>query len=100
MKHKFAKTSLLTRFILKRDRLRLSLWVFGIWFFTIIVPISFETLYPSQAERDMMADTMNNPAMIAMVGPADLSNYTIGVMTSHQMLLLTAVVVGLDRKST
>src|SRR5690625_2523934 len=95
MSERFAKTGLLTRFILKRDRFRLSLWVIGIWFFTIIVPVSFDSLYPSQSERDMMADTMNNPAMIAMVGPADLSNYTIGVMTSHQMLLITAVVVGL-----
>ena len=33
--------------------------------------------------------------MIAMVGPADINNYTLGVMTAHQMLLFTAIVIGL-----
>src|SRR5699024_7616392 len=35
------------------------------------------------------------PILTAMVGPGDLDHYTIGAMTAHQMLLLTAVVVGL-----
>src|SRR5699024_8830901 len=42
-----------------------------------------------------MAETMENPAMTAMVGPGDLGNYTVGAMTTHQMLLMTALVVGL-----
>ncbi|QQK75335.1 ABC transporter permease [Salicibibacter cibarius] len=91
----FKNTASLFRFMLRRDRLRMPLWLIGITFFTLIVPVAFTDLYPSQEERDGMAETMANPAMTAMVGPADLDNYTIGVMTAHQMLLLTAVVVGL-----
>ncbi|MGM8215781.1 ABC transporter permease [Bacillaceae bacterium W0354] len=91
----FSKIGLLIKFILRLDRIRLPVWLFGILFFTVIVPPAFKELYPTQPERDTMAETMNNPALIAMVGPADLSNYTIGVMTSHQMLLITALVVGL-----
>ncbi len=60
-----------------------------------MVPIAFDDMYSSQKERDVMAETMENPAMTAMVGPGNLENYTIGAMTSHQMLLLTAVIVGL-----
>lgn len=91
----FRKSGRLARFILRRDRVRLPLWFIGIVFFTLLIPAAFTDLYPSQAERDMMAETMKNPAMVAMVGPADFENYTIGVMTAHQMLIFTAIVVGL-----
>ncbi len=91
----FKRTGSLFRFMIRRDRIRIPLWLVGICFFTFVVPLAFDGLYGSQHERDVMAETMENPAMTAMVGPADLSNYTLGVMTAHQMLLLTAVVVGL-----
>lgn len=91
----YKRTGRLSRLLVRRDRIRIPLWLIGICFFTFVVPISFLGLYGSQADRDAMADTMENPAMIAMVGPADLDNYTLGVMTAHQMLLMTAVVVGL-----
>src|SRR5690606_18951022 len=88
-------TGTLARLILRRDRIRIPLWLFGITFFTVIIPIAFDSMYASQQERDAMAETMKNPAMIAMVGPADLDNYTTGVMTAHNMLLFTAIAVGL-----
>lgn len=88
-------TGTLARFILRRDRLRIPLWLIVITFFTLIIPIAFDDMYSSQQERDTLAETMNNPAMIAMVGPADLTNYTTGVMTAHNMLLFTAIAVGL-----
>ncbi|WP_010098390.1 ABC transporter permease [Ornithinibacillus scapharcae] len=91
----YNKTGRLTRFILRRDRLRLPIWILGIAFFTFIIPGAFLELYPSQQERDIMAGTMKNPAMIAIAGPADFDHYTIGVMTAHQMLIFTAIVVGL-----
>ncbi|WP_264737582.1 ABC transporter permease [Cytobacillus firmus] len=90
-----AKTAFLSKFIFRLDRLRIPIWVLALTFFTIIVPTAFKGLYSSQQERDAMAQTMANPAMTAMTGPADLSNYTIGVMTAHQMLLMTAAVAGL-----
>ncbi|GAB3046887.1 ABC transporter permease [Virgibacillus ainsalahensis] len=88
-------TGSLSRLILRRDRIRIPLWLIGITFFTLIVPIAFADLYPSEQDRVGMAQTMENPAMTAMVGPADLNNYTIGVMSAHQMLLFTAIVAGL-----
>ncbi|PYF02478.1 ABC-2 type transport system permease protein [Ureibacillus chungkukjangi] len=91
----FKGTGLLSLLILRRDRYRIPLWLIGIGFFTFVVPIAFTSLYNTQEQRDVMAQTMENPAMIAMVGTHDLSNYTLGVMTAHQMLLMTAVVVGL-----
>lgn len=81
--------------IIKRDHIRIPPWIIGITFFTVIVPVAYEGLYGSDQERQGMAETMANPAMTAMVGHGNLENYTVGAMTSHQMLLLTAVVVGL-----
>ena len=91
----FKRTGLLSRLIIRRDRFRIPFWLIGIGFFTFIVPVAFIELYGTQAQRDIMAQTMKNPAMIAMVGTHDLNHYTLGVMTAHQMLLMTAVVVGL-----
>src|SRR5690554_1003460 len=85
----------LTKFILRLDRIRIPLWLIGITFFTLIVPPAFLELYNSEQERQAIALTMANPAMTAMFGHGDIENYTIGAMMTHQMLLLTAVVVGL-----
>ncbi|MBD2862313.1 ABC transporter permease [Paenibacillus oceani] len=82
-------------FIVRLDRMRVPLWMLGIAFFTLIVPPALSEIYGSQQERDVMAGSMANPAMTAMLGPGELDNYTIGAMTAHQMLLLTALVVGL-----
>ncbi|WP_026582008.1 ABC transporter permease [Bacillus sp. J33] len=90
-----AKAAYLSKFIFRLDRIRIPIWIIALTFFTIIVPTAFTDLYSSQQDRDAMAQTMANPAMTAMTGPANLSNYTIGVMTGHQMLLMTAAVVGL-----
>lgn len=86
--------SLIT-FTLRKDRVRIPLWLIGIIFFTILIPVALDDMFPTQDERDVMAETMANPAVTAMVGPGDIENYTIGAMTTHNMLLFTAVVVGL-----
>lgn len=87
-------TGSLAKFMLRRDRIRIPLWLIGLTFFTFIVPLAFDQMYESQHERSALAETMNNPAMIAMVGHGNLDNYTTGAMTAHNMLLMTAVVVG------
>ncbi|KIL53054.1 ABC transporter permease [Jeotgalibacillus campisalis] len=95
-KQEFHQTGKLIRFILKRDRLRLPIWLVSLVFLTMITASSFTELYHSQEERQAMAETMRNPAMTAMVGPGyGLDNYTVGAMMSHQMLLFSAVLVAI-----
>ena len=95
MQQIFANTGKLSRLILRLDRIRIPLWIIGIIFFTLITPPAFENLYKTQEERDAITETMANPAMTAMLGPGDLDNYTTGAMTAHNMLLMTAAIVGL-----
>ncbi|MGE7675370.1 ABC transporter permease [Lysinibacillus sp. NPDC094403] len=93
--NRFANTGQLSRLIFRLDRTRVSLWIVGITLLTLIVPPAFESLYKTQQDRDTVTETMANPAITAMVGTGDLKNYTIGAMTAHQMLIITAVIVGL-----
>ncbi|WP_062353663.1 ABC transporter permease [Bacillus kwashiorkori] len=91
----FKNSRLLFLSIVKREKIQSVFWLIGFTFFTVIVPVALNELYPTQQDRDAFAETMENPAMIAMAGKADLSNYTIGIMTAHQMLLFTAILVGI-----
>ena len=95
-RHLFDGTGTLIRFILRRDRLRLPIWLGSFAAVSAIIALAFVGLYQNEEERQAMAETMRNPAMTAMVGPGyGLDNYTVGAMTAHEMLLMTAVVVGL-----
>lgn len=93
--NRFANTGQLSRLVFRLDRTKVSLWIVGISLLTLIVPPAFESLYKTQQDRDAVTETMANPAITAMVGTGDLKNYTIGAMTAHQMLIITAVIVGL-----
>lgn len=95
-RHAFINTGKMTRFILRRDRVRLPIWILSIVFITILTATSFTDLYQNEEERQAIAETMRNPAMTAMVGPGyGLDHYTEGAMMSHQMLLFTAIVAAI-----
>src|SRR5690625_2056316 len=95
MKYLFYQATTLSRFILRRDRFRISAWIIIVALLTFSIALSFVSLYETEQSRQGVAETMRNPAMSAMVGQGyGLDNYTNGAMMAHQMLLLT------DRKST
>ncbi|WP_078381837.1 ABC transporter permease [Sutcliffiella halmapala] len=95
-KQQFNQTGRMSRFILRRDRLRLPIWLISLSVTTIIIAFYFTGLYQSAEERQAIAETMRNPAMTAMIGPGyGLDYYTEGAMMAHQMLLFTAIVVAI-----
>jgi ABC-2 type transport system permease protein len=86
----------LANLILRRDRIRIPVWIFSIAVMSLIIAPSFTELYPTPQDRMVMAETMKNPAMIAMVGPGyGLDNYTLGAMFAQEMLVFTAVAVAI-----
>lgn len=92
----YNNTGKLFRFILKRDKIRILLWIIGITAITVIVAQAYTELFTVKQEILTFAETMKNPAMTAMVGPGyGLDNYTIGAMMAHQMLLFTAIIVAI-----
>ena len=64
-------TSVLTRFILRRDRVRIAVWVGSIIALVAITAASVKGLYPTQADLDLAAKaSAGNAAAIAFNGPA------------------------------
>ncbi len=95
-KQLYNNTWKLSVLILRRDRFRIPIWLLGIILFTLIIAPALPELFSTEQERHVMAETMKNPAMTAMVGPGyGLDNYTFGAMMSHMMLLFTAIGVAI-----
>lgn len=95
-KQLFHKTEKLVQLIVRQDRIRISIWLIAISLLTVVVASAFSGLYPTEQERQIIAETMLNPAMTAMLGPGfGLDNYTFGAMMAHQMLLFTAIAVAI-----
>jgi ABC-2 type transport system permease protein len=89
-------TTRLIRFILRRDRVRLSVWVLAIALSVLGSVASFAETYPTAADRQTRAEVLDNPAGQLFIGPGYGSdNYTYGAMTANEMLPLTAVAVAL-----
>jgi ABC-2 type transport system permease protein len=92
----FTGTRALMRFILRRDRVRIPVWLGALTLVTVSTANSFQTLYGSDVDRQQVAQTMNSPAGLATTGPSHyLENYHFGAMLSHQMLGFMGVLVGL-----
>jgi ABC-2 type transport system permease protein len=92
----YKNTGVLTRFMIKKDWIRIPVWLVAITFITLLTASAFTGLYQSDQERQAIAETMMNPAMTAMVGKGyGLDNYTNGAMMAHQMLLFTAITVAI-----
>ncbi len=86
----------LCRLLLRRDWLRLVLWLVILGVFAVTVPLVFEGMFSGEAEREAMALTMTNPAMTALFGIGyGISNYTTGAMMAHEMLLITMIAVAI-----
>lgn len=90
----FHGTLPLVRFVWRTDRLKLIIWIAALTATTVAIAVSFPGLYPTELERQILAETMRNPAMTAMLGPGyALDDYTPGAMMAHEMLLFTALAV-------
>ncbi|MCP3740741.1 ABC transporter permease [Rossellomorea sp. BNER] len=94
--HSFAGTGTMLRFMLRRDRIQLPIWIIAIIISVVGTLASYENLYQTEASRQETAALMASPASIAMTGPElYLENYTFGAMMGHQMLGFVGIVVGL-----
>jgi ABC-2 type transport system permease protein len=65
-----AGTWTLVRFILRRDRIRLPVWIIAIVLGIYVNAVSIAELYPTQADLDSVAETARgNAALIFLQGP-------------------------------
>ncbi|WP_059009780.1 ABC transporter permease [Streptomyces specialis] len=90
-------TGALIRFGLRRDRVRLPVWIAALLFGTVSSVSSFESQYTTAEDRASLAETLNGPAGLAMSGPEHYlgGDYGYGAMTGHQLLGFFGIMIGL-----
>jgi ABC-2 type transport system permease protein len=89
MEEKFARWGILFFLYLKRDWKKIMVWILGLGLFSAGYIPAFEEIAKGQGLLGMF-ETLQNPAMVAMVGPTPVeaaTDYTLGAMYAHEMLL-------------
>ena len=80
----------LFKFALRRDKTQLIAWIIGILAITLAVVVAYDTIFTANPEQvAQLLGMMENPAMVAMVGP--VYGDTLGALLANGMLLLTAI---------
>lgn len=93
MKEKFARWNVLFVQYLKRDWKKIIIWIVGLGLFAAVFVPAMEEITKGNG-LIAMYETFQNPAMISMVGPTPIetaSDYTLGAMYSHMMLLFSGL---------
>ncbi|GGC77142.1 ABC transporter permease [Thalassobacillus devorans] len=89
MEEKFARWNTLFLIYLKRDWKKMIVWILGLGLFSSAYVPAFQEISKGKGLMGMY-ETLQNPAMIAMVGPTPVETageYTLGALYSHEMLL-------------
>lgn len=98
MKNSFQNTGKLVRFILRRERMSSSMWIVLLGGFSVLLAPMLGTMFDEQA-RQALVLTVNNPAMIGMLGPVyGMENYTQGAMYFNMMvqwIMITAAIMNI-----
>lgn len=86
MKNNFNNTVRLVRFIIRRERVTSTLWIVILSLFSIVLAPMLVNMFDAQA-REALIETINNPAMIGMLGPIyGIEDYTPGAMYFNMMV--------------
>ena len=85
-------TGRLVRFMLRRDRVRLAVWVLSLGGLASYSVAALKTTYPTAADRQARAELMRNPAAVLLSGPGyGTSDYTLGAMVANEVMLTVAL---------
>lgn len=92
----FTGTCTLVRFVLRRDRVRLSIWVLALVGTVAATIPALDEMFATEAERQGRAALMESPTGIVFGGPGyGLDDYTLGPMLVNEltMSLLIALAI-------
>jgi ABC-2 type transport system permease protein len=82
----------LLRLALRRDRLRLSIWLAALTLLMVYTPNALKLAYPDEAQRQARVNLMKTPAAIIMGGPMFGRNETgLGVMMANELMMTMIV---------
>ncbi|MGO4444184.1 ABC transporter permease [Mycobacterium sp. 2YAF39] len=81
-------TRSLLRLALRRDRIRLSVWVAILTLMMVYAPNAIRLAYPEEAQRQARVNIMKTPAATIMGGPMFGGNETdLGAMMANELML-------------
>ncbi|MFI5510779.1 ABC transporter permease [Mycobacterium sp. NPDC051804] len=82
----------LLRLALRRDRVRLSIWLVALTLMMAYAPNAIKLAYPDEAQRQARVNLMKTPAAIIMGGPMFGGNETdLGAMMANELMLTMIV---------
>jgi ABC-2 type transport system permease protein len=82
----------LLRLALRRDRVRLSIWLAALTLMMVYAPNAIKLAYPDEAQRQARVNLMKTPAAIIMGGPMFGGNETdLGAMMANELMLTLIV---------
>ncbi|ADT98296.1 ABC transporter permease [Mycolicibacterium gilvum] len=85
-------TGLLIRLALRRDRIRLSVWIATLTLLMIYTPNALELAYPEEAQRLARVNLLKTPAGMMMGGPVfGVDETDLGVMMANELMLTLIV---------
>ncbi|MGU3497354.1 ABC transporter permease [Mycobacterium sp. C31M] len=87
-------TATLLRLALRRDRIRLTIWIVALTALLAYTPGALQLAYPATEQRQARIELMQTPAGIMLSGPMFGRNETgLGVMIANE-LMLTMIIAG------
>lgn len=93
----FKETGRIIRLLFRQDRLKIILWLVGIVGVSLAVAFIYPDIYQTTEDLAGFGATMQNPAMISMLGPAydSLASYNVGTAYATEMLIFTSIAVAI-----
>jgi ABC-2 type transport system permease protein len=86
----------LLRLALRRDRIRLSVWIAVLTLMMVYAPNAIKLAYPEEAQRLARVNLMKTPAAMIMGGPMFGGNETdLGAMMANESMLTLIVAVSI-----
>ena len=93
LKENYANTGRLIKFILRRERVVSALWIAILASFCVAIAPGMAEMFDAPA-RQALAESMKNPAMVAMMGPVyGAEDFTNGAMYSNTMVIWVIITV-------
>ena len=94
MRGNFENSGKLVRLMLRRERVISTVWIIALVLFSVAVAPAIGSMFSEPEARAQFAESINNPVMVAMMGPVyGTDNYTAGVMYAGMMLLWVIIAV-------
>jgi ABC-2 type transport system permease protein len=85
-------TTGLLRLALRRDRIRLAIWLSALTLMMVYAPNALRLAYPGEAQRQARVNLMKTPAAIIMGGPMFGRDETdLGAMVANELMLTMIV---------